>query len=256
MPTLQTYLSDRGTYPDTQKITLADGVETTLGELRGGHLMQADYTRKTTELSKYRQAFDQEKMEWDAARLEAEARLTELAKTLMAANPGMSRQDAEEEIESDPRNKRLMTKIEGLEAKLAEYDEKLPNIERGLRSAQEAFVADKHRQVLENIKRQDPDVDVDELVSYARSHYIGRLDDAYKSFRHEALVDKAVKRATEETRKEAYEKAKQDLLQPMITPRRVVAPGPDAPKDFEGARDAALSDPEILKLMSEGTGLL
>lgn len=256
MPTLQQYLNDRGTYPDTQKITLADGVETTLGELRGGYLMQADYTRKTTELSNYRRQLDQEKTEWDAARLEAEARLTELAKTLMATNPGMTREEAEDEIEADPRNKKLLSKLEQLEAKLAAYDEKLPAIERGLRGAQEAYVADKHRQALAEIKKQDPDVDVDELVNYARTHYIGRLDDAYRSYRHEALVDKAVKRATEEARKEAYEKAKQDLLQPLITPRRVVTPGPDAPKDFDGARDAALSDPEILKIMSEGSGLL
>ncbi len=254
MPTLEEYLADKAAYPDNTTVKLADGVETTLGSLRSGYMKDSDYRKKTTELADRRRSFDTERQEWEIARLDAEARLTELAKTLMTANPGMTRQEATEELETDPRAAKLNAKIAQLEGKLEQYDQAFARHEQRIRGAEETYVADQHRKVLAEIKRQDPDVDVDELVQYAKSHFIGRLDDAYKAYRFDELVDRRVKEATETARKESYEKAKQDLLQPVITPRRVVTSNADssAPKSLDEAADAALQDPEILKLLTGG----
>lgn len=48
---------------DNDTVTLNDGTVVTVGDLKGGHLRQADYTRKTTELSEQRKG--------DAAKIQA-----------------------------------------------------------------------------------------------------------------------------------------------------------------------------------------
>ena len=254
MPTLHEYLENRTAYPDSTTITLADGVETTLGDMRSGYMKDADYRKKTSDLADKRRAFDTERQEWEVARLDAEARLTELAKTLMTANPGMTRKDAEEELEDDPRAKKLNQKIAQLESKLGQYDDLIARHEQRLRGAEETYVADQHRRVIADLKSRDADLDVEELITYAKSHYIGRLDDAYKAMRHDTLVERAVKDATETARKEAYEKAKLELMQPVISPRRVVTSqlAENAPKSLDEAAEAAMQDPEILKIIAGG----
>lgn len=250
MPTLEEFLSNKDISDDT-KITLADGVEATFGELRRGHMKEQDYRRKTAELANSKRAFEQQTSEWEAARLDAEAKLTDLAKQLITQNPRATREEIDDEMEQDPRAKKLMSKIEQMETRIAESEKRNQQYEQRFKDQEQAYIADQHRRVLSYLQTQDPDLadpeKVAELVQFAKDNYIPRLDWAYKLSRYEHNVKKAVDKAKKEGKDEGYSKAKQELLQPVLSPRRVIDPPKDAPKSLDEAADNALRDSDLWK---------
>jgi len=258
MPTLSDYINNKTQYPDETTITLQDGSTSTLGEVRKGFMFEGDYRRKTTELGAQRRQLDNDRTEWETARLDAEAKLTELAKSLIQQNPQVqTRDELEDLMQSDPIAKKLSDKYAALEAKLALVEKQSTEATQRQSLYERAYITDQHQRVLANIRKNDPDVDVEGLVRFAKERYIPRLDDAYDLMTRDKQIEKAVTKAKEDARKEAYEKAKQELMQPVITSRRVLSSSlpKDAPKTFDEARDAALADPEVIKLMtSEGAG--
>ena len=253
MPTLEEYIKDTTSFPNDTSVKLADGVETTLGKLREGFMKDADYRSKTTKLANDKRSFDTERQEWEAARLEAEAKLNALAQQLLQKHPDATREEAEEMVETDPRIKRLTAKLDELNKKSEDYTTKLKELEDRNRLYEETYIADQHRRVLAHLKSLDKDLDTAELVEYARAHLIGRLDDAYKAFKFDKAVEESAKKAEEAGVKKGYEKAKAELMQPVIRPHRVIQSNPEAPADMEAARDAALQDPDIIRtMMGEG----
>jgi hypothetical protein len=250
MPTLEEFLSNRDN-TDEVKITLADGVETTLGDLRKGYMKEQDYRRKTGDLANQRRAFEQQTSEWEAARLDAEAKLTELAKQLIGQNPRATQEQIEDLVDADPRAKKLQEKIDKLETRLSEAEKRDQVYAQRFKAQEEAYVADQHRRVLFELQKSDEDLrnpeKVQELVEFAKSNYIPRLDWAHKLMKYEDNVKSATEKAKKEAREEGYNKAKQELLQPVLSPRRMVTPSKDAPKTLDEAADAALRDSDIWK---------
>src|SRR5437899_2075242 len=86
MPSLTEILDDKKGFPDDRKITLADGVETTLGELRGGYMKERDYRQKTQAVAEERRTLDQERQKFEQDKQEAEAKLSELLKQVVTPN--------------------------------------------------------------------------------------------------------------------------------------------------------------------------
>jgi hypothetical protein len=253
MATLEDILNNKDSYPDTTKITLADGVETTLGDLRKNTMLERDYRQKTAALAAQRRNFEQKQAEWEAARLDAEAKLTELAKQLFAQNPMASRDEIDEMLERDPIARKLSERLQSLEAKLTEADQRVRAAEAKQQMYETAYIADQHRRVLSFLKQQDPDLNEEELVQFARANYIPRLDWAHKLMTEERRTKTAIEAAKKEAHEAAYKKAKEELLQPAITARRVVAaPSKDTPATFDEAADRALQDPEILQILQPG----
>jgi hypothetical protein len=250
MPTLDEFISNRDNTDET-KITLADGVETTLGDLRKGFMKEQDYRSKTMDLANRRRTFEQQTSEWEAARLDAEAKLTDLAKQLITQNPRATQEQIDEQLETDPRAKKLNDKIAKMEERLVASEQRNQAYEQKFKAQEESYIADQHRRVLAFLQQQDPELQnpekVDELVTFAKSNYIPRLDWAYKLQNYEGNVKKAVDNARKEAREEGYSKAKQELLQPVLSPRRMVTPIKDAPKTLDEAADAALRDTDIWK---------
>lgn len=253
MATLYDVLSDKNR-PDDQKITI-EGVETTLGDLRKGVMFQGDYTRKTQQLSRERENFEKQQGEWEYARLDAEAKLQEMAKRLMTANPGMSRAEAEEELETDPRVAKLNAKIDKLNEHLEVLGKAQLDQQKEMQFQRVAQYADQHRRALAYLKSQNPDLNTDELVQFAKTQGIPNLLTAHKAFSYDDSLKSAESRAKEAGIKEGMERAKRELNQPIIPSRRVLTPAPNAPKSFDEAIDAALQDPEILGTF-EGGGRL
>lgn len=252
MPTLEDLIQNKETYPDSTKVTLAEGVETTLGELRKNMMLERDYRRKTAELAERRRAFEAEMAEWEAARVQAEAKLTELAKQLVARNPEASRDEVTEMLAHDPVARKLTEYIAGLANKISEIDRKLEDAHQRQRMYEEAYIADQHRRVLAFLKQHDPELNEAELIQFARANYIPRLDMAYRLLTEEKRVKEAVEKAKQEAREEAYKKAKEELLQPTLAPRRPVTASPEAAKSLEEAAEHALRDPEIVTLLTGG----
>lgn len=254
MPNLNDILADKSKYADDRKITLEDGVETTLGELRGGFSRTEDYTRKTQQVAREREAFSREKAEFERAKSEAEAQLAALAEKVVTRQPEVQVDEIERHLQSDPVARKLVEKIDNIGKKANEAEQRAARAEAALQSQQQNYIADQHRRVLATLKQRDPDLNEQDLVSFAQQNYIPRLDLAYRLYTEDSRTKSAVESAREEARKEAYDRAKRDLAQPVIPQRRVVTSTltKDAPQTFDEAAEAASRDPEILNILSGG----
>lgn len=254
MPGLSDILADKTKYSDDQKITLADGVETTLGELRGGFSRSDDYTRKTQQVAREREAFAREKAEFERAKADAEAQLAALAEKVVTRQPDTTVDEIERHLQQDPVARKLVEKIDNVTKKAEEAAQRATKAEEALRNQQQNYIADQHRRVLATLKQRDPNLDETDLVRFAQENYIPRLDLAYRLYTEDTRIKSQVESAREEARKEAYERAKRDLAQPVIPQRRVVHTtlDKDAPKTFDEAAEAATRDPEIINILTSG----
>lgn len=252
MPSLQDLLDDKKNFPDDRKITLADGIETTLGELRGGYMKDADYRQKTSRLAREREEFSTERARFEQDRQEAEAQLAKLVEQAVTRGAPVSQQQDEWEAyaQRDPLARRLMSELAEVKTKQSQWEQKQAEYEQRLHQQQQALYIDQHRRALAALKSKDPDLDEGNLVQYARDNAIPRLDLAYRLLTEEKRFKSEVDKAKENASKEGYEKAKRELAQPMLPSRRVAPSVPEtAPKSFDEAAEAALRDPEILATM-------
>lgn len=252
MPSLQDLLDDKKNFPDDRKITLADGIETTLGELRGGYMKDADYRQKTSRLAREREEFSTERARFEQDRQEAEAQLAKLVEQAVTRGAPVSQQQDEWEAyaQRDPVARRLMSELAEVKTKQSQWEQKQAEYEQRLHQQQQALYIDQHRRALAALKSKDPDLDEGNLVQYARDNAIPRLDLAYRLLTEEKRFKSEVDKAKENASKEGYEKAKRELAQPMLPSRRVAPSVPEtAPKSFDEAAEAALRDPEILATM-------
>lgn len=99
--------------PDTAKVTLSDGTVITVAELKRNNLFQADYTRKTTELSAERKTLESTKSELGNI---AKSLTQQRDFLLQAAEKFLPKPPDREMMQSDP--------IGYIQAK-AEYDERM-----------------------------------------------------------------------------------------------------------------------------------
>lgn len=253
MPTFQEMLDDRKAFPDDNKITMADGVETTLGDIRSGYMKDADYRQKTSKLAREREDFTSAQQRFAQDRQEAEAQLAALVEKAVTQNAPRAQQVDEWQtyLERDPVAKRLASRLEALEAKLTESDKKSQEYERRLHEQQQALLVDQHRRALAAIKSRDPDLQEQDLVAFARENAIPRLDLAYRLFTEDKRMKVEIDKVKESASKEAYEKAKRELAQPAQLPSRRIVPTlpEDAPKSMDDAFERASRDPEILATM-------
>jgi hypothetical protein len=256
MPSLNDLLEDRAQYPDTQEITLA-GVTTTLGDLREqGYFRKADYTKKTTELARHREAFAREKAEFEQARAGAEAELAKMVEqavgrreTVAAANPTATADDVERYLASDPVSQRILARVADATKALDEMRAQQTQLAEGMKRQQEAMLVDFHNRALATLdpRMKEYEVSRDDLVKYAQQNSIPRLDLAFDLMTRDKQLEAREKAAAEKAHAAAYEKAKLELNSPTLPRRRVAAaPAVDAPKTFDEAADAAARDPEIL----------
>jgi len=261
MASLGEILEDKKTFPDTQKITLADGMETTLGDLRDqGYFRKQDYTRKTESLAREREAFAREKGEFETNKVQAEQALERLASDAMARAQTIQKthQDATpDEVEAyiarDPVSQRLLAKQSALQGEITTLRDGYAKAVDAIRQQQQWMYTDLHQRALGVLKPKMDELGVkqDDLIRYAQQHGMPRLDLAFDLMTKDQQIEAAVSKATETATKKAYEKAKTDLAAPAQLPQRRLAPAPpaDAPKSLGEAWEAASRDPEILAQM-------
>lgn len=252
MPSLQDIIDDKKNFPDDRKITLADGIETTLGELRGGYMKDADYRQKTSRLAREREEFAAERTRFEQDRQEAEVQLSKLVEQAVTRGAPVDQQQAEWDafVQRDPMARRIMSEIGELKQAAKQWEQKQKEYEERLHQQQQALYVDQHRRALAAIKTKDPDLVEGDLVQFARENAIPRLDLAYRLFTEDKRMKSEIDKARENASKEGYEKAKRELAQPMLPSRRVAPSVPeDAPRSFDEAADRALRDPDILATM-------
>ncbi len=252
MPSLADILDNRKDFPDDRKITLADGVETTLGELRGGYMKDADYRQKTAKVAREREDLMGERQRFETDKQEAEAQLAKLVEQAVTRGAPRDQQQVEWEtyIEQNPLAKRLMGEVTETRSSIKKLDELVNGLTDGLKAQQQAMLVDQHRRALAAIKSRDPDLDEGALVNFARDNAIPRLDLAYRLFTEDKRFKDEVSKTKETAAKEGYERAKKELASPTLPNRRVAAAPPqDAPKSMDEAFDRAAVDPEILATM-------
>ena len=252
MASLTELLDNRTQYPDTTKITLADGVESTFGELRSGYMKDADYRKKTSEVAEQRRSLAAERQSFGEARAEAQAQLEALAEKVVKREPTIQRDELAEELAENPMAKRLMEKIDAADKRAAAAEARAVAIEDGIRKRDEASMVNAHRSMVRELRKTDPDLDEEKLFNYAKSNYIPRLDLAYKLMTAESRESKVA----EEAKQKGIEEGRRLAAQPRIPERRTIStpPDKDAPQSFDEAFDRAVEDPEILALMENGQG--
>lgn len=252
MPTLQDLIDDKKKYPDDMKITMADGIETTLSDLRGGFMKDADYRQKTSKLAREREEHSVERAKFEQDKQEAEAQLAALVeKAVTAGAPRNVQQDEwEAYVQRDPVARRLVGELNEVRTKLDAQEKRAQEYETRLQANQQALLVDQHRRALAALKARDPDLNEADLVQFARDNAIPRLDLAYRLQTEDRRWKTEIDKVKETTAKEAYDKAKRELAQPMLPSRRVAPSLPEtAPKSFDEAAEMALKDPEILATM-------
>jgi len=180
LATLQEILGNKTQYGDDVKMTLSDGTETTLGEVRKGYMMESDYRKKTSQVAEAKRGLDQERQQFEAARLDAEAKLEALAAKLIKREPDTTQLELERELQANPVAKALAEQVKGLNDKLSRLEQATGGLYEEVKQNRQSAMVDQHRRVLDGIKAKDPDLDEAELVTYAKSNYVPRLDLAYR----------------------------------------------------------------------------
>lgn len=257
MPTLNEILEDTKTYPNDRKITLADGVETTLGEVRSGYMKDSDYRKKTSEVANQRREFERERTEFLAAKQEAELQLEQLASRVLKQDPNQNKEELDATLNDDPVAQKLMGKINALEQKLGESYKYMQSAEQRLKQHEDVFVASQHRQVMEKIKHYDKDLDEGQLIDFCKQNQIPNLVNGYRLMTEEKRMAAVKKAAEDEAFKKGMEEGKKQITQTRIPSRRTILKDQvdeSAPKTFDEAAEAALNDPEIMDAL-EGTRL-
>jgi hypothetical protein len=246
VPTLDEILDDKNNYPDNQQIRLADGAEVTLGQLRSGFMKDADYRKKTSELARQREEFSREATAKQSALMDAEARLQKLAERVITANPGTTHDEALDAISTDPVAQRLYGEIQELKKYMPTMATAIIEMDKRLKDSNTEYIAEQHRRVAYKLKEQDPDLNIEELVGYAKSRYIPRLDDAYNLMTREKQMEKVRQTALEEGMKKGEAKAKQEFQSPLIPLRRTITPSSEPPKSLDQAVELASKDMDVV----------
>lgn len=266
MPSLSEILEDKKGFPDDRKITLADGVETTLGDLRDqGYFRKQDYTRKTEALARERESFAREKGEFEQSKAGAEAELARLAsevvqrtQSVQRANPDATPDEVEAYIARDPVSQRLRAENADLRKGLKDLETGYQQTVAAIKQQQQWMYTDIHQRALGVLKPRMDELGVkqEDLIRYAQQNGMPRLDLAFDLMTKDQQQEAAVKKASEESYTKAYAKAKTDLAAPAQLPQRRLAPAPadNAPKSLGEAWEAATRDPEILAIMEGSPG--
>ena len=256
MATLQELLENKTQYADDTKINVADGVYTTLGEVRKGYMMESDYRKKTSAVAETRRQLDTERQQFEAARLDAEQKLEALATKLVRREPDMAQTELERELQSNPVAKALADQVKGLNDKITSLETATTGLFEEVKQSKQSAMVDQHRRVLSGLKEKDPDLDEAEVVTYAKTNYVPRLDLAYRLLTEEKRMKSAIEAAKNEAKQAGIEEGRRQAIAPTLPQRaRFMAPtlAEDAPKSFDEAAERAASDPEILSLLSQGS---
>jgi len=253
--TFDEIISDRSKFPDETEVTMADGTKLELGDIRKGAMKDADYRKKTSEVARDRRNLEEQQTRWEAARLDAEAKLEGMARQLIQnQRQPVSRDEVDEYLESDPVAKKLQAKLDAATQRLNQLTDVAKKHEDALGVYAQTYVRDQHLKALADIRSQDKDLDTEDFIQYAKDNRYPNLYNAYKAYSWERKREDLIKNAKEEGIKEGLEKAKKELNSPLIRSRRTMqTPAKDeAPKDWDEAMDNALADDEVMQTFQPG----
>lgn len=251
MPTLTEIIANETDYADDIKYEVATGVVVTLGDIRKDYrLKDADYRQKTSRIADERRRLEEQDAAHQSAYLEAEGKLAEWTKQLLAANPNLNKAEADEELESDPRYRKLTAKLEKLEAGFTERDKKITDLQTTIDTERRTRFVLGHQQTLMKLQKDDPDLAsqdaIDDLVRFAQQRGVPNLEDAYYLKNRDRLRESERKRVIDEVTPKLLEKARKDLAQPVLPSTRLVKPSVDRARSMDQAAEQALADPEIM----------
>ena len=265
MPTWDEALTDKTTYPDDRKVTLADGVDTTFGDLRKGTMFERDYRQKTSTLARQREEFQSQQTEFEAQKTSAEAQLKELAEKLILQRQPTTVDEVEDLIRRDPVASRLQREIAEKSAKVDKLFERAEQFEASMKARDEAAMIHEHRMQLARLQQMDPDLadpaKQAELTEWAKTYNTPRLDVAWQAWSEQKRWKAELAKVKDAASKDAYDRAKKELMQPVLRPHRhtdvplsaeLSKLDRTAPNLMEKSFDLAMNDPEILATL-EGT---
>lgn len=261
MATFNEILADKSKYPDSTKVTMMDGAEVTLGELRSGHMKDADYRQKTAALANERRSLESEREQWMQSKAEAEAELKQLATELITKKPEIQKDELMDELRANPVTNKLLEELSSTKAAIAKQNETIENINKELSSYKQSLVTQYHLQSLGSIRARkykdlsDPEwrEKQDALIAFAQQRRIPNLVDAETLMTHEQELNDSVAKAKEEGKLEGIKLGKAEASQPKIPFRRLVdsKPAEGMPQTVDEAFNAAGQDPEILQSLAE-----
>jgi hypothetical protein len=240
-------------FPNDTTVKLANGTEISLGTIRSGYLKDKDYREKTTALARQKDELERQWTERVQALQEAEAHLMGLARDIVQNKPaGVPRQEIQEDVAADPEVRRLATQIDEMKKVMEPMARALVDMDKRWQEAQKASLVTAHRETLAKLKEKDPDLDETALISWAKEHYVPRLDVAYTAMKHDELLKREVERAKTTAFEEGKKTGREEALMPPTLPTQgagIPAGDSPRPKNIDDAFEMAKRDPEILSIL-------
>lgn len=231
-------LTDRTQYPDDTKVTLANGKETTVGEMRNKLGLKSEFHAHTTKIADEKRQLES-KYQQDMQAAAQAIQQAQQASTRATGTP-----DNFEAYLSDQTFGPMAKRIQALDAQMA----KIGAIEQRMQQHEQAFLTDKYSQVLTKLKQADPNLNQQELAQFAQAKGIYNLDDAYSLYTEKSRMEKAVKDAEAK----GYERAKKEPPVPPMPRGGVAKPPADAPKNLNEAFEKLKQDPQLTQLFHGG----
>src|SRR5438132_4824139 len=190
-------ITDRTKYPDDLKLTLPDGKDTTVGKLREALMPKAEFTRYSQKEAQDKRHLEGQLRESQQALQQASLAVEE-AKRQSVAHTGTA--DSFEDYLRDPTWRPVAEKA----AKVDALEKKLTEMESRLQGHEQTWFKNIYETQKAQIKKADPDADVDAVVQFALQRGIPDLHDAYFLSNKDRLLTRVVA----EAEKKGYEKAK------------------------------------------------
>jgi hypothetical protein len=259
-----TVLADKTKYPDDTKITLAEGLEVTLGDLRS--LTAAEQRKLTEGLSDL--ARQQEELK--RAQLEAAdfySKVLEESKNLKGKTVEKKAENLADSLGLDPALapylEPIVKKIEEVEKANGErfktFEDTVQKLSKGIIDMTSYYLNDKWESQFNALPDRDEDMTVEKLVKYATENRIlDRMGMPDLRTAHERMTEPKRKAKLEaEAEKRGLEKAKKELaVHSPSRPRTTFIPankdnGKATPTSIAEAVDAAFNDPEIQASLAE-----
>lgn len=239
MASWEEVLKDREKYPDTTEIP---NLGVTVGQLRDGFVPKADLTHATTQAAtKHKQQLEQFQ---SAAQAREQMLQSQLAQAMQrqGINPNNATDDDLTPYRADPTFAPLVKALDQTRQQNQQLMQRVQMDEVSVRTM-------RYQDELNQLKQQHPDLNEQELATYAAKVWQGGPD--LKLAKRLFTYEQDVKSERDKAFKEGYEKAKAEppaIPMPRNGRTQTTVQTPKA-KNMDEAANMALNDPEIHQLM-------
>jgi hypothetical protein len=252
-------IKDKRTYPDNMEIAMGDGLKMTLGELRQFQEATGQDVAKSLEAERNRLAEEQQKLMKGQEELVNLWTQLEAAKNKQPEPAKNNTQDWTKDPFFAPVAEYLKANVE---SQISKQQEQIAQFQKalglGVKYITDTFSEMRYGSLPEEFRKETPYEQAVKLAAEKRYLDAGGVPDVRKVY-EEWQTPRQRKAEAERIQKEAYDKARADLMsnqlaRPSGVPVQSAPPDPNAPKNIRESFQRLKEDPEFLNQIYNLTG--